>query len=102
MDKRYAEMSPAEQVERRREVLSHIQARPELSVDQVVSLLRGELRFTLSEYSRLTGVSARVIQDIEQGRGNPTLGTVEKLLAPFGLKLAVVSSRAPRLIQGRE
>ena len=66
MDKRYAQMSPAEQVERRREVLSHIQARPELSVDQVVSLLRGELRFTLSEYSRLTGVSARVIQDIEQ------------------------------------
>ncbi|HAS30195.1 MAG TPA: XRE family transcriptional regulator, partial [Alcanivorax sp.] len=32
MDKRYAQMSPAEQVERRREVLSHIQARPELSV----------------------------------------------------------------------
>lgn len=96
MDKRYAEMSPVEQVERRREVLGHIRARPELPIDQVVSLLRGELRFTLNEYSRLTGVSARVIQDIEQGRGNPTLGTVEKLLTPFGLKLAVVSSRAPR------
>ena len=95
MDKRYAEPSPAQQVERRREVLSHIHDHPELPIHRVVSLLRGGLRFTLSEYSRLTGVSARVIQDIEQGRGNPTLGTVEKLLAPFGLKLAVVSSRIP-------
>lgn len=102
MDKRYAEMSPAEQVERRREALSHIQARPELPIDRVVALLRSELRFTLSEYSRLTGVSARVIQDIEQGRGNPTLGTVEKLLVPFGLKLAVVSPRARRSMQGGE
>lgn len=96
MDKRYTETSPAEQIERRREILGRIQAEPGAPIKQVVSLLRRELRFTLSEYSRLTGVSARVIQDIERGRANPTLETVEKLLAPFGLKLGVVSSRSTR------
>lgn len=102
MDKRYAGTSAAEQVERRREILGRIQADPGLPIKQVVALLRRELRFTLSEYSRLTGVSARVIQDIESGRGNPTLGTVEKLLRPFGLRLGVVSARPPRSSQGGE
>ena len=74
MDKRYAEPSPAQQVERRREVLSHIHDHPELPIHRVVSLLRGGLRFSLSEYSRLTGVSARVLST----RSSATRGPEER------------------------
>ena len=63
---------------------------------------REALGLSLEQVAEAQHLRPSVIQDIEQGRGNPTLGTVAKLLAPFGLKLAVVSSRAPRLIQGRE
>lgn len=79
MDRRYAELSPAEQVARRREVLSHIHDHPELPIHRVVSLLRGGLRFTLSEYSRLTGVSARVLSTRSSAtRSSATRGSEER------------------------
>jgi len=93
MDKRFAHPDPHEQLERRRQLLKSLQDNPGQPVAQVIALLRKELRMTLAEFSVLTSVSPRIIHAIEHGKGNPTLGTVEKLLAPFGLSLGVVARR---------
>jgi len=90
MDKRYTQLSPHEQLARREAVYQFIADRPGQPLAKIVTLLRKELRLTLEEMSRLTGVSVRVIHNIENGQGNPTLGTAGKLLEPFGLRLGVV------------
>jgi len=87
---RYTQLDPHEQLARREAVYQFIVDQPGEPLAQVVALLRKELRLTLDEMSRLTGVSVRVIHSIENAQGNPTLGTAEKLLAPFGLRLGVV------------
>lgn len=48
------------------------------------------------EYARLCGVAPRVLAEIEAGRGNPRLDTLEKLSKPFGLRIGVVTSPAKR------
>ena len=45
------------------------------------------------EYARLVGVSPRVLIEFERGGGNPTLETIEKMLAPFGLELTLRRKR---------
>lgn len=41
------------------------------------------------EFAQFTGVSLKVLRDFEQGKGNPTLKTLEKLLTGSGLELKV-------------
>lgn len=89
MDKRYQQLSADEQMTRRQAVYQSISDQPGQPLAQIVALLRKELRLTLEEMSKLTGVSVRVIHAIENDQGNPTLATAEKLLRPFGLHLGV-------------
>lgn len=89
MDKRYIQLSAHEQMARRQAIYQAIADQPGQPLAQVVALLRKQLRLTLGEMSKLTGVSVRVIHAIENYQGNPTLTTAEKLLRPFGLSLGV-------------
>lgn len=89
MDKRYQQLSADEQMSRRQAVYQSISDQPGQPLAQIVTMLRKELRLTLEEMSKLTGVSMRVIHAVENGQGNPTLATAEKLLRPFGLHLGV-------------
>jgi transcriptional regulator with XRE-family HTH domain len=59
----------------------------------VVKKIRTTLRFTIAEYARLCGVSARTLADIERGETSPTLVTAEKLLKPMGLRVGAVSAK---------
>jgi DNA-binding XRE family transcriptional regulator len=43
-----------------------------------------------AEYARLVGVSKKIIADLELGKGNPTIGTLNKLFAPIGIKIGLV------------
>ena len=47
-----------------------------------------------AEYAKLVGISPRILMELERGVGNPTLATLEKLLAPFGLEVGI--RRKPR------
>jgi len=40
-----------------------------------------------SELSAISGISARTIQLVEQGKGNPSLETLIALAVPMGLRL---------------
>ncbi len=43
------------------------------------------------EYAELVGVSKKIISDIELGRANPTIETINKVFAPVGLKAGLVT-----------
>jgi DNA-binding transcriptional regulator YiaG len=91
MDKRYKPLTPLEQLEARRRLLQELADNPTMPVPDVIRRVRKTLRLTIADYARLCGVSARALQDIERRQASPTLATMEKLLKPMALKLAVVS-----------
>lgn len=51
--------------------------------------MRKAIGLTQIEYAKLAGVAPRVLIDLERGVGNPTLKTLEKLAAPFGLQVGL-------------
>jgi DNA-binding transcriptional regulator YiaG len=92
MDKRYKPLTPLEQLEVRRQLLQDLADNPGLPVPDVVRRIRKALRLTIDDYARLCGISARGLQDIERRKASPTLATVEKLLKPMALTIAVVNA----------
>lgn len=49
-----------------------------------------------TEFARLLGIAPRVLMEIERGRGNPTLATLKKVAAPFGLGVGFIRSQKGR------
>ncbi|MYM42008.1 helix-turn-helix domain-containing protein [Duganella qianjiadongensis] len=92
MDKRYAVLSPAEQVALRRDLMLRLEAAPAMPIPAVIREIRKTLRLTIPEYARLCQVSPRTLQDIERGVASPTLSTVDKLLQPMGLRAGAVAA----------
>lgn len=93
MDKRFLPLSPAEQLQARRALMEELAAEPDMPIPSVIRKIRNSLRFTIAEYAKLCGVSARTLQDIEREVSSPSLATVEKLLHPMGMALGVVVRR---------
>jgi transcriptional regulator with XRE-family HTH domain len=60
------------------------------SLPDTVRRMRKSIGLTQTEYAKLAGVAPRVLMDLERGAGNPTLNTLEKLAAPFGLRVGLV------------
>lgn len=59
----------------------------ELSLAQASRRMRELVDLDQDEYARLVGVAPRTLIDLEGGKGNPTLKTLQKIGKPFGLKL---------------
>lgn len=90
MDKRYAAISLREQIALRQQAIDDVLAHPEWSLADALRHIRVTLRLTTIEMAKLSGVSFRTLQDVEQGRSSGTIKTVNKLFAVLGLKLGVV------------
>lgn len=90
MDKRFSSLTPAEQLQIRRDLTERLAAAPETPIPQVIREIRKTLRFTIPEYAKICGVSPRTLQDIERKVSSPTLDTVEKLLRPMGMRPGAV------------
>ena len=89
--------SAPEAKERRNELREQLYdriARGDISLPDAVRLMRKIAGRTQIEYARAVGVSPRILIELERGLGNPTLKTLEKILAPFGLEVGV--RRKPR------
>lgn len=67
-------------------------AESNLRVTIIREIIKARREQGLSQYQlgELTGVKQSAIARLERGNINPTLETIQKLLAPFGKKLAVV------------
>jgi DNA-binding XRE family transcriptional regulator len=68
--------------------------RGELSIPDAVKAMREMTGLTQAEFAAHRGVSRRVIQDIERGRGNPTVDSLNSIAKLFGLRIGFVSVRS--------
>lgn len=91
MDKRFNPVSLREQLEWRRKALEEVSTHPEWPLAKSILHLKKANRLTSAELARLSGVGFRTLQDIEQGRSEGTVQTINKILSVFGLRLGVVS-----------
>ncbi|KVE84648.1 XRE family transcriptional regulator [Burkholderia cepacia] len=94
MDKRYNAMSLPEQLALRRQAIEDVLAHPEWSLRESVRHLKKSMRLTSAEMAKLAGVSTKTIQDIEQGRSDGTVQTMNRIFGMLGLKLGVVRQNA--------
>ncbi|AOI63870.1 XRE family transcriptional regulator [Burkholderia territorii] len=90
MDKRYNAMSLPDQLALRRQAIEDVLAHPEWSLRESVRHLKQTMRLTSAEMAKLAGVSTKTIQDIEQGRSDGTVQTMNRIFGMLGLKLGVV------------
>ena len=68
----------------------------DLTLVDAVKRMRKIAGRSQAEYARLVGISPRVLIEFERGLGNPTMKTLQKLLAPFGLELTVRRERGAK------
>ena len=62
----------------------------ELPLGEAIKEMRRMVSMTQPEFARMVGVAPRIIIDLERGVGNPTLDTLRKIGAPFGVVLGWV------------
>ncbi|VWC17009.1 XRE family transcriptional regulator [Burkholderia lata] len=94
MDKRYNALPLPEQLSLRRQAIEDVLAHPEWSLRESVRHLKKTMRLTSAEMAKLAGVSTKTIQDIEQGRSDGTVQTMNRVFGMLGLKLGVVRQNA--------
>ena len=59
-----------------------------LGIREATRKMRKILGMTQKEYAkRIANVSPRIIAELENGLGNPTLATLEKIASPLGLSV---------------
>jgi transcriptional regulator with XRE-family HTH domain len=49
---------------------------------------RSQLKISQSDLAEMANVSLATVKDIERGKGNPSINTVEKILAVLGMEMA--------------
>jgi DNA-binding XRE family transcriptional regulator len=93
MDKRFKTVSIPQQLLMRKQAIDDILAHPEWDLRQTVRHLKTILRLTSAELAKLAGMSCRALQDIEQGRSQGTVKTLNSILGVLGLRLGAVRAR---------
>ena len=58
-------------------------------IGERVRARRKALGISQRDLSEIAGVSLHTISDIESGKGNPTIATLEQLLRPLGMVLSL-------------
>ena len=97
--KRFA---PAEMA-RMKEMLYVDLARGNIDVREATRRMRKILGMTQKDYARKVAViSPRILSEFENGSGNPTLATLEKIAFPFGLKVIFLPPESWRMRENGE
>jgi DNA-binding XRE family transcriptional regulator len=71
-----------------REALDRSIPQVDLSLSDLIKNMRQITNKTQIEYAKLIGVAPRIIIDLENGKGNPTLSTLNKIARPFGFEVS--------------
>jgi transcriptional regulator with XRE-family HTH domain len=68
-----------------------------IDIRQATRKMRKILGMSQKDYAqKIAGVSPRIISEFENGTGNPTLATLEKIASPFGLQVTFMPPEAWR------
>lgn len=81
-----------EHLRQRRVELYDAIAKGELTLQHAVKEMRSISRLTQAEFASHRGVSTKTIKEIESGKGNPTVQTLNRIGQFFGLEVAFVRS----------
>jgi transcriptional regulator with XRE-family HTH domain len=65
-----------------------------MAMGELIKKRRDYLRLRQEDLSELSGINMRTIHLVEQGRGNPSLGTLRKLSEILGLEIILEVKQA--------
>ena len=94
-DKRVKHPVDPEAARTRREAFYNAVTAGELTVGEAVAAMRKISRLTQTEFAKHRGISVQALRQIENGRGNPTVETLDKVASIFGLQVGFVPKRLP-------
>jgi transcriptional regulator with XRE-family HTH domain len=81
-----------------KETLYRSLATGEIGIREATRQMRKILGMTQKDYARkIAGISPRILSEFENGTGNPTLATLEKIASPFGLKVSFLPPESWRI-----
>ncbi len=92
MDRRRKHIDPEAERALREQFYADVAA-GRLSVPDAVKTMRRISRLTLPEFAQHRGLSLAALKQIESGRGNPTVETLNKIGQIFGLEVGFVPKR---------
>jgi putative transcriptional regulator len=70
----------------------------EIGIREATRRMRKILGMTQKEYAqKVASVSPRILSEFENGVGNPTLSTLEKIASPFGLAVTFLPPESWRI-----
>lgn len=58
-----------------------------MTFSEVIKQRRGTLRITQEDLAEMASVGIATIKDVERGKGNPSLATMQKILDVLGLEM---------------
>ena len=94
---------PAEEMARMKEELYRDLARGDVGIREATRRMRKILGMNQKEYAqKVAGISPRILSEFENGSGNPTLATLEKIAIPFGLKITFLPPESWRMHAQKE
>ena len=89
---------PAEEMARMKEELYRGLAQGDIGIREATRQMRKILGMNQKEYAqKVAGISPRILSEFENGSGNPTLATLEKIASPFGLKVTFLPPESWRM-----
>lgn len=78
----------SQEMARMKEKLYIALAKGDIDIQEATWDMRKILGMSQRDYAKkIAGISPRILSGFENGSGNPTLATLEKIAAPFGLKV---------------
>ena len=94
---------PAEEMARMKEALYRSLAQGEIGIREATRRMRKILGMNQKDYAqKVADISPRILSEFENGSGNPTLATLEKIAIPFGLKITFLPPESCRLVTQKE
>ena len=73
-------------------------AQGNIGIRDATRRMRKILGMTQTEYAqKVADISPRILSGFENGQGNPTLATLEKIAMPFGLKITFLPPESWRM-----
>ena len=89
---------PTEEMTRMKEELYRDLAQGAIGIREASRRMRKILGMSQKEYAqKVADISPRILSEFENGSGNPTLATLEKIAMPFGLKVTFLPPEAWRM-----
>jgi transcriptional regulator with XRE-family HTH domain len=93
----------AEEMARMKEDLYRGLAQGDIGIRQATRRMRKILGMTQKEYAqKVADISPRILSEFENGSGNPTLATLQKIAVPFGLQITFLPPESWRLLAQKD